>query len=101
VPARDTPWPDPRDTGGLTCEAAAADGFAGKLCIHPDQIGPVNAAYTPSREELAAAERIVSAFREAESRGQAAIQVDGQMIDYPVAYRAQALLEAVRKLKNA
>jgi citrate lyase subunit beta/citryl-CoA lyase len=69
--------------------------------VHPDQIAPVNAAYLPTREELAAAERIVAAFRDAESRGQAAIQVDGQMIDYPVAYRAQALLEAVRKLKNA
>ena len=47
------------------------------------------------------AERIVAAFREAQSRGQAAIQVDGQMIDYPVAYRAQALIDAVRNLKNA
>ena len=69
--------------------------------MHPDQIEPVNAAYLPTREELATAERIVAAFRDAESRGQAAIQVDGQMIDYPVAYRAQTLLDSVHKLKNA
>ena len=50
VAALDTPWPDPRDPAGLAREAAAAaaDGFAGKLCIHPDQIGPVNAAFTPA-----------------------------------------------------
>jgi citrate lyase subunit beta/citryl-CoA lyase len=70
------------------------------MCVHPDQIAPVNAAYLPSAEEIAAAERIVAAFREAEARGAAAIQVDGQMIDYPVAYRAQALLDAVRKARG-
>ena len=43
--------------------------------------------------EVAQAERIVVAFRKAEAEGAAAIQVDGQMIDYPVAYRAQALLD--------
>jgi citrate lyase subunit beta/citryl-CoA lyase len=60
----------------------------------------VNDAYRPSDEDLAAAERIVTAFAEAEQRGAAAIQVDGQMVDYPVAYRAQALLDAVRPLKR-
>jgi citrate lyase subunit beta/citryl-CoA lyase len=68
--------------------------------VHPDQIAPVNAAYMPSAAELAAAERIVSAFREAESRGAAAIEVDGQMIDYPIVHRAQALLDAVRQIKR-
>jgi citrate lyase beta subunit len=42
----------------------------------------------------------VAAFRDAERRGAAAIQVDGQMIDYPIAHRAQALLDAVRNLKG-
>jgi citrate lyase subunit beta/citryl-CoA lyase len=60
----------------------------------------VNDAYRPSEAELAAAERIVTAFAEAEKRGAAAIQVDGQMIDYPVAHRAQALLDAVRQIKG-
>ena len=51
----------------------------------------------PSAAEIARAERIVAAFSEAEARGAAAIQVDGQMIDYPVAHRAQALLDAVAR----
>jgi citrate lyase subunit beta/citryl-CoA lyase len=67
--------------------------------VHPDQIGPVNAAYLPSDEELARAERIVAAFREAEARGAAAIQVDGQMIAYPVVHRARAVIELAREAK--
>jgi citrate lyase subunit beta/citryl-CoA lyase len=64
--------------------------------VHPDQVAPVNAAYSPSEEEIARAERIVAAFREAEAKGAAAIQVDGQMIDYPIVYRAQALLDSIK-----
>jgi citrate lyase subunit beta/citryl-CoA lyase len=97
----DSPWfhfKEP-EAFGRALERSRRGGFQGRCCVHPDQIGPVNAAYLPSAQELAAAERIVVAFREAESRGAAAIQVDGQMIDYPVAHRAQALLDAVRKLK--
>lgn len=81
-------------------ERSRRGGFQGRLCIHPDQIAPVNAAYLPSDEEVARAERIVAAFRQAEAQGSAAIEVDGQMVDYPIAYRAQALLEAVRKARS-
>ena len=49
VPAIDTPYPDHGDPAGLRREAAAAeaDGFAGKILIHPAQIDIVNAAFTP------------------------------------------------------
>ena len=99
----DSPWFHFKETAAFAraLERSRRGGFQGRCCVHPDQIAPVNDAYMPSGDELAAAERIVVAFRDAESRGQAAIQVDGQMIDYPVAYRAQALLDAVRKLKQA
>jgi citrate lyase subunit beta/citryl-CoA lyase len=95
----DSPWFHLKEPAGFAraLERSRRSGFQGRLCIHPDQIGPVNAAYLPSKEELAQAERIVAAFREAEARGAAAIQVDGQMIDYPVVYRAQALLDAMKK----
>ena len=98
----DSPWFHFKETAAFarSLERSRRGGFQGRLCVHPDQIAPVNAAYLPSPEEIAAAERIVAAFREAESRGAAAIQVDGQMIDYPVAHRAQALLDAVRKAQG-
>ena len=94
----DSPWFDFKDHAGFAraLERSRRGGFQGRLCVHPDQLGPVNAAYRPSAEELARAERVVAAFRQAEARGEAAVQVDGQMIDYPVAYRAQALLDSVR-----
>ncbi|MND00515.1 hypothetical protein D3C83_191600 [compost metagenome] len=47
-------------------------------------------------EEVAEAERIVAAFRQAEASGSAAIQVDGQMVDYPIVRRAERLLKAVK-----
>jgi citrate lyase subunit beta / citryl-CoA lyase len=95
----DSPWFHFKEAEGFAraLERSRRGGFQGRLCVHPDQIAPVNAAYLPSREELARAERIVAAFKQAEARGEAAVQVDGEMVDYPVAYRAQALLDAVRR----
>src|SRR3954470_21016205 len=98
----DSPWFHLKEPAGFAraLERSRRGGFQGRLCIHPDQIGPVNAAYLPSPEDLAQAERIVSAFREAEAKGAAAIQVDGQMIDYPIVHRAQALLDSVARSKK-
>jgi citrate lyase subunit beta/citryl-CoA lyase len=95
----DSPWFDFKDSAGFAraLERSRRGGFQGRLCVHPDQLAPVNAAYLPSADELARAERIVAAFRQAEARGEAAVQVDGQMVDYPVAYRAQALIDMVSK----
>lgn len=92
----DSPWFHFKEPAGFAraLERSRRGGFQGRLCVHPDQIEPVNAAYAPSDAELSQAERIVRAFTEAEARGEAAVQVDGQMVDYPVAYRAQALLES-------
>lgn len=66
-------------------------GFAAKLCIHPKQVTPVNAAFAPSDEDLAWARRIVSAV---ESNGGAVVQLDGKMVDKPVLDRALGLLAA-------
>jgi citrate lyase subunit beta/citryl-CoA lyase len=67
--------------------------------VHPDQVPIANAAFTPSADEVARAERIVAAFKDAEAKGAAAVEVDGQMVDYPIVYRAQALLEAMREIR--
>jgi len=94
----DSPWFHFKEAEAFrrALERSRRGGFQGRLCVHPDQLAPVNAAYLPSEEELERARRIVTAFREAESRGEAAVQVDGLMVDYPVAYRAQAVLDAVK-----
>jgi citrate lyase subunit beta/citryl-CoA lyase len=94
----DTVWADLRDPEGFVASAqhAAALGFQGKMCIHPDQIAPANAAFSPSDAAIAQAKRVVEAFDKAEAQGLASIQLDGQFIDYPIVQRARRVLEAVR-----
>jgi citrate lyase subunit beta/citryl-CoA lyase len=98
----DSPWFHFKEAQAFqrALERSRRGGFQGRLCVHPDQLEPVNRAYLPGEEEVMRAERIVTAFMEAEARGAAAIQVDGQMIDYPVVHRARAVLEAVREAKR-
>jgi citrate lyase subunit beta/citryl-CoA lyase len=97
----DSPWFHFKESDAFrrALERSRRSGFQGRLCVHPDQIGPVNEAYLPSVEELSRAERIVAAFEAAEAKGEAAIQVDGQMIDYPIVHRARALLAVMRGAK--
>ena len=97
----DSPWFHFKEVDAFrrALERSRRCGFQGRLCVHPDQIGPVNEAYLPSVEEVSRAERIVATFAAAEAKGEAAIQVDGQMIDYPIVHRARALLETMRRAK--
>ena len=97
----DSPWFHFKEADAFkrALERSRRGGVPGRLCVPPDQIGPVNGAYLPTEDELAAAERIVAAFRDSEAKGEAAIQVDGQMIDYPIVHRARRLLEAMRRAK--
>jgi len=67
--------------------------------VHPDQVPVANELHTPNADEVARAERIVAAFRQAEAKGAAAVEVDGQMVDYPIVNRARALLEAMREVR--
>ena len=93
-PAIDTPWPDPKDAASLAREAAkaAADGFAGKLCIHPDQIALVNAAFLPGPERVAWARRVRDGFAANPSGG--VFLLDGKMIDRPHLKLAERILAA-------
>lgn len=94
-PPIDTVWVDLRNTDGFArCVQHVKDlGFQGKMCIHPDQIPVVNQAFRPSEAELVRARKMVAAFEEAERQGLAAIQVEGQFIDYPIVYAAQRVLD--------
>ena len=84
---------DFRDEAGLIAEAraAASEGFTGKLAIHPAQIGPINAAFTPSATEIAHAEEIVAAFEAQPDTG--VLSVGGKMVDRPHLVQAKRILE--------
>ncbi len=76
-----------------TAAKAAAMGFDGKQVIHPTQIEATCNAFIPSDEELAYAQRVIAAMEAAERNGQAAVTVDGRMVDY-------ANLRMIRRLMN-
>lgn len=89
----DTIHGDFRDLAGLRkrAEKVRRDGYRGMLAIHPDQVDVINAAFTPTEEELTAAQEIVDLF--AANPGVGAIGHQGSMLDRPHLARAQALLE--------
>jgi len=102
-PPIDCAWLTVDDVEGMVraAQRSRALGFQGKLCIHPDQVPVVHAAFFPSKAELQKAGNIVAAFETAEGGGSAAIKVDGVLVDYPIYYQAQRLLAEARRAANA
>ena len=87
---------DFRDGEGLKdeVEAAAREGFTGKLAIHPDQVPIINEAFTPSQDEVRHAEEIVAAFEAHPDAG--VLSVGGKMVDRPHLVQARRVLERAR-----
>ena len=86
-------YADFRDEKGLRAEAEAArrEGFTGKLAIHPAQVPVINAAFTPSVEEVRHAEEIIAAFEAHPDAG--VLTVGGKMVDRPHIVQARLVLE--------
>jgi citrate lyase subunit beta/citryl-CoA lyase len=87
---------DFRDDEGLKreAEAAAREGFTGKLAIHPAQVPIINAAFTPSKDDVRRAEAIVAAFEAHPDAG--VLSVDDKMVDRPHLLQARRVLERAR-----
>jgi citrate lyase subunit beta/citryl-CoA lyase len=98
----DTVYANLDDMEGFSGETQQAKrlGFQGKACIHPKQVGVVNAIFTPSADEVARARRIVEAFGAAEAAGIASLTVDGQFVDYPIVYKARRTLEIAARISS-
>jgi len=86
----DTVFSDVADMDGLRASVLEAKGlgFDGKGCIHPRQIRVIHEAFAPSPQELAKAQKIVTAFKEAEAKGLSVVSLGSKMIDPPVVKRA-------------
>lgn len=79
-----------REPGPALAEEAArvrALGYTGKLAIHPDQVGAIQAAFAPDADEIARARAVLSAWT-----GQGVISLDGLMVDAPVVAMARHTL---------
>ena len=87
---------DFRDDAGLQAEAEAAahEGFTGKLAIHPAQVAIINAAFTPSQDDIRHAEEIVAAFEAHPDAG--VLSLGGKMVDRPHLLQARRVLERSR-----
>lgn len=92
VQAIETVYPAFKDLDGLAAYAARGrrDGFTGMMAIHPSQIAVINAAFTPSEEEVAHARAVIAAFAANPDAG--ALQLDGKMIDRPHVKQAERIL---------
>ena len=90
----DGPYAGYTDTAGLVraCQIAVALGFDGKQCIHPGQLPTVNAAFSPSDEEVARASALVKAYESAMAEGRGAASFQGRMIDAASLRMAQVIL---------
>lgn len=67
-------------------------GFRGAMAVHPAQVAVLNEYFSPSREEIAWAGRVLAAARAAQAEGRGAVRLDGRMIDAPVVRRAEEVL---------
>jgi citrate lyase subunit beta/citryl-CoA lyase len=102
VQAIDAVYVDIENLAGLEreCRRAADMGFRGKLTIHPAQIEIVNAAFTPTAEEVAEARALVEAFAEAEQQGKLAFSWQGRLVDAPHLKQASEVLLRAERIKE-
>lgn len=93
----DTLWADFKNDAGLASDAQRARrrGFTGKIAIHPGQVATINAAFTPSDEELAHARRVVAVFES--NPGLGTVGMDGKMLDMPHLKQAQRVLRLAQR----
>jgi citrate lyase subunit beta/citryl-CoA lyase len=91
----DSVFSDVADVEGLkqTVKHSRSLGFAGMGCIHPRQIEVIREGYMPGEEEIARAEKIIEAFREASAKGLGVVALGTRMIDPPVVKRAERTME--------
>ncbi|MEJ0074322.1 MAG: CoA ester lyase [Alphaproteobacteria bacterium] len=91
---------DIADAEGFAAECAQARdlGFDGKTLIHPNQIEPCNAAFSPAPEEVSQARKMIEAFDLPENKDKGVVQIDGRMVERmhaEMARRTVAIAEAI------
>lgn len=96
--AIDMVYVDFHDEQGLRREAleGARMGFAGKQIIHPNQVLPVQEAYTPGDAAIVHARRVIEAMEAHQAQGAGAFALDGKMVDAPVVKAAERVLARAR-----
>lgn len=96
--AIDSPYIDLADVDGLATETRAAVemGYTGKLAIHPRQVDPIQAAFTPDAAAIERAQRLIAAHDAQQAAGAGVFEFEGKMIDMPMIRAAQTILDRAR-----
>jgi acyl dehydratase len=81
--------------------AARELGFDGKWAIHPEQVELLNEAFGASDREQRWAGRVVEGLEAAAVRGDAAVRVEGAMVDEAMRAQAKRLLALPRRSPGA
>jgi len=94
---------DFKDLDALRQEASfgARLGYSGKQVIHPDQVGPVQAAFTPDEASVLQAQHLVQAFADHQAQGSGAFALEGKLVDRPMIRAAENVLARARAAGKA
>jgi len=100
VDAIDTPFTDVNDFEGLRkdSEKAKLIGMTGKAAINPRQIDIINEVFSPSKDDINWAKRVISAYEEAQREGKGVFSLDGKMVDAPILQRAKNIIEKAKAI---
>ena len=96
----DVPYLDLEDMDGMKKEAELVRdlGFTGKGSIHPKQINMLNEIFTPSKEEIIKAKKIVDQFNESDT---GLVVIDGKLIEKPVLREMQRKILIAGKINQS
>ena len=99
----DGPFGDFQDADGYLAQAkrAAVLGCEGKWAIHPSQIDLANTVYSPSKDEVTKAKRILAAMKQALKEGKGAVTLDGRLIDIASIRQAEVMVKKAREVARA
>jgi len=94
VAVYDTPFTDVNDDEGIVADTRLAKtlGFSGKAAISPRHVSVINDVFSPTRDEVDYAYRVLEAIEEAKAQGKGAVSLFGKMIDAPIVSRAKQVL---------
>ncbi|SFR41885.1 HpcH/HpaI aldolase/citrate lyase family protein [Halogeometricum limi] len=95
IDAIDTVHTDFEDEAGLREQTEFAEtlGYDGKMAIHPAQVSVINESFTPPRDRVEWAKKILRARDEAAAAASGVFRVEGEMVDAPVVAQAERILE--------
>lgn len=98
IAAFDTVFTNMDDEQGLINETKYIHqlGFDGKSVVNPRQISVINHIFEPTEKEIKNANAVINAIKEAKEKGSGVISLNGQMVDRPVALRAERVMQLAK-----